>query len=224
MTEIETYEKVIILRNYFKSDTEQINFYKWCINSEIEYDSKSFKSSIEKLNFYSRDPVIKTNYYSYIDNIGSFTIDDDNLIYSNNYHAIYKFMCQIFNHMKNHLAKDHFIHKIDFLTEKSFAKYNYCTIGLLYNQRAIKKKQESIVSHYDNWSDWNLMISIGGSSKLLFPRDKEIIINSGDIVLFNGNNKLHAVQLIEGTTNKLWNDKINFGAHRFCYQLRRQIR
>lgn len=52
-------------------------------------------------------------------------------------------------------------------------------------------------SHYDGWSDWNLLVSIGDSSDLITGRDK-INLNNGDIVLFNGGRIRHQVKIHKG--------------------------
>jgi hypothetical protein len=59
-----------------------------------------------------------------------------------------------------------------------------------------KNTDEGMESHYDGWSDWNLLISIGDSSDLITGRDK-VLLNSGDIILFNGKIR-HQVKIHKG--------------------------
>jgi hypothetical protein len=95
-----------------------------------------------------------------------------------------------------------------------------CIMGLFYKNTVLKDIDKTAMDmHYDEWSSWNLLISVGGSSKLVYPRG-EIVINSGDVILFNGNNKFHGVHLLPYSVNKLWNDYNKSKYHRFCFQLR----
>lgn len=48
--------------------------------------------------------------------------------------------------------------------------------------------------HYDGWSDWNILLSIGCGSTLITNRGS-IKIGSGDVVIFDGNHIYHGVQL-----------------------------
>lgn len=69
---------------------------------------------------------------------------------------------------------------------------DYDTHGTCY-----RNSDNSMESHYDGWSDWNLLFSIGDSSDLITGRDK-LTLNSGDVVLFNGGRIRHQVKIHKG--------------------------
>lgn len=69
--------------------------------------------------------------------------------------------------------------------------------------------------HYDVWSDWNLMLSLGNDSIFKRPNRKDIVIKSGDLVLFNGDHAKHGVVIKDG--DGLANTR------RITYQIRRKI-
>ena len=85
-------------------------------------------------------------------------------------------------------------------------------------------------SHYDVWSDWNMVVSAGESTTLHFARSK-FEINHGDVYLFNGNHKLHSVsisptleQLLGKRNTFLSKNKKTQHLHRICLQLRRPLK
>jgi hypothetical protein len=60
-----------------------------------------------------------------------------------------------------------------------------------------RNTDNSMESHYDGWSDWNLLLAVGDSSDLITGRDK-LTLHSGDIVLFNGGKIRHQVRIHKG--------------------------
>lgn len=50
--------------------------------------------------------------------------------------------------------------------------------------------------HYDGWSDWNILLSVGSDSKLVTNR-ATIPLHSGSVVLFDGNHIYHGVDLVD---------------------------
>jgi len=80
-------------------------------------------------------------------------------------------------------------------------KYQIIIVSYPKSQSKNKKNVEENLDmhyHYDKWSDWNIMLSIGNESIFKRPRKKNISIKSSDLVLFNGNVVKHGVSIKNG--------------------------
>jgi len=84
-----------------------------------------------------------------------------------------------------------------------------------------------LASHQDGSLGWVLSVSIGNSCVFSFSQEKDkdvqtIQLDSGDVVLFNGQQVFHAVdKIIPGTAPKFWKTAINnHGFGRFNLQFR----
>ena len=94
-------------------------------------------------------------------------------------------------------------------------------LAIEYN--VFEKEQDSMAPHLDQWSSWNMVLSLGGDAFLKYG-NKKTHIQGGDIYIFNGNQKKHAVDLIRETSNELWKEEIGNKPYRVCIQLRKNIK
>lgn len=75
--------------------------------------------------------------------------------------------------------------------------------------------------HYDSWSNWNFICSIGGPSVTKL-KNTECIMNDGSAYLFNGSTEIHAVELLKD--GKFLRLSRSNETYRQCFQLRRYER
>lgn len=64
-------------------------------------------------------------------------------------------------------------------------------MAVAYRRRS---KQLGMPPHYDTWSDWNVVVSLGGSAVFKTNR-AELDLKHGDVVVFNGNHVQHMVTM-----------------------------
>jgi hypothetical protein len=90
---------------------------------------------------------------------------------------------------------------------------------------SFKKKFDSkaLGYHRDIWSSWNMVVSMGGPATIGFVKS-QYIIEDGDVYIFNGDHKRHAVWLSRDEYLEHLSDvklKIcGVDEYRKCYQLR----
>lgn len=70
--------------------------------------------------------------------------------------------------------------------------------------------------HYDQFSDWNVVMSTGCDAFFRTGR-KEFLVSDGDIMIFNGDKVSHAVEMLSSGRRRCGKYK------RFTYQIRRYI-
>lgn len=83
--------------------------------------------------------------------------------------------------------------------DKILDQYEGCKIDLLltcYPQFLQRDEGYHMEPHYDGWSDWNILLSVGSESKLITNR-ATIPLHSGSVVLFDGNHIYHGVDLVD---------------------------
>ena len=72
---------------------------------------------------------------------------------------------------------------------------------------------KAIDFHYDTWSNWNFICSVGGPSRT-FLKDGSYLMTDGSAYLFNGAQEIHSVSLVR-------DDRfIELKPYRQCFQLR----
>jgi hypothetical protein len=103
----------------------------------------------------------------------------------------------------------------------------YDSILSLAYKNNIKEKKNLMFMHYDEWSTYNLTISLGNSIKFTYIdtknkfKKKEIIINSGDLVFFNGNITKHMIDSYSIEQKKWFNDIVP-NVYRYNIQFRKE--
>ena len=198
-------DRIIVAKNVL-SDREQIHLYNKC----IDYNIKKSKKYTTTQNI-SEMPNSVDHYVQWLsEEIPKDQYDDDyrlRNIYTNLMDIFRDILYQInIKYPKKNWTKG--LEKIFKDTAQAIMCLSYPRSGYLQ-------------AHYDKWSDWNIMVSIGGSSEFIYPRGK-IQLDSGDVIIFNGNHKFHKVELLDSCTNSLWK-KNSFGFHRCCIQLRKYV-
>ena len=191
--------KMIILKNVL-SDSEQINLYKKCVNF-----NKKYYQNLEELN-----PKDVNGYIKWLGEIINLN-DETNC----DIQKIHKDLTSIFQNVMEMVNIKYPNKKWIKDIETGFINKTNGIMCLSYPNTGY------LDAHYDKWSDWNMLISIGGSSEFEYPRGN-IRLDSGDIIIFNGNHKHHKVKLVDKCTNPLW-EKNSYGFHRCCIQLRKLI-
>lgn len=85
-----------------------------------------------------------------------------------------------------------------------------------YPNSQVKNKQDDydMAYHYDRWSSWNIMLSFGNKSLFRRPNKKNISIDSGDLILFNGDRVKHGVTIESGAGVE--------NCRRITFQIRKQ--
>ena len=195
----------IIILKKFLSNTEQKEVFDKCVEVDEAYDPGRYYKQFHKIRPEELKEKKYFQWYAYRS-------------YKEKFGSLEKYMTPFKSTIRKNLPKLKLTTKLTNQIKNFISTPDYYVIGIAYPQNGI------IHPHKDGWTSMNVTISLGDSCKLDYEDNdtmKSCTLNSGDLVLFDGNSIEHGVSTIYLSTAPAWFERAKRnGLRRFNLQFR----